>query len=31
MSKVERLREDAEDVKGQMVQNIDKIIERGER
>ena len=31
MSKVQQLREDVEEVKGQMVQNIDKVIERGDR
>ena len=31
MSNVQRLRDDVEEVKGQMVQNIDKVIERGER
>jgi len=31
MSNVNRLREDVEDVKGQMVQNIEKVIDRGER
>ena len=31
MSNVKRLRDDVEEVKGQMVQNIDKVIERGER
>jgi len=31
MSRVQRLRDDVEEVKGQMVQNIDKVIERGER
>ena len=31
MSKVNQLREDVEEVKGQMVHNIDKVIERGER
>lgn len=31
MSNVDSLREDVEQVKGQMVENIGKIIERGER
>ena len=31
MSRVQHLREDVEEVKGQMVHNIDKVIERGER
>ena len=31
MSRVNQLREDVEEVKGQMVHNIDKVIERGER
>ena len=30
MSKVQQLREDVEEVKGQMIQNIDKAIERGD-
>ena len=31
MSRVNQLREDVEEVKGVMVQNIDKVIDRGER
>ena len=31
MSHVHRLRDDVEEVKGQMVQNIEKVIDRGER
>jgi len=31
MSKVQYLREDVEEVKGQMVENIEKVIDRGEK
>ena len=31
MSRVEQLRQDVDDVKGQMVHNIGKVMERGER